>query len=248
YPVIAKPDVGERGFLVSKIKNEGDLRRYTAANPPDFLIQEFIGLPVELAVMHHRFPGEKGGRVTSICIKKTLKVRGDGCSTVRQLMAAYPRAQMQLARFEREAPDLLDAVPGNGETVELEPIGNHCRGTQFLNGNAHIDEVLTGIFNEVAAQMDGIHYGRFDLKCRSIEDIRNGKGFMVMEYNGIGAEPAHIYDPGIPVLKKYRDIYRHWKIIYQIYRAQAANGVPCMTFGEAWRSLKKYRAYMRRQK
>jgi len=247
FPVIAKPDIGERGFLVSKIKNEDGLRRYAAANPPDFLIQKFIGLPVELAVMHHRFPGEKGGRVTSICIKDTLKVTGDGRSTVRQLMAAYPRAQMQLARFEAGFSTLLDAVPGNGETVELEPIGNHCRGTQFLNGNEHIDEALTEVFNEVVAQMDGIHYGRFDLKCNSIEDIRRGREFMVMEYNGIAAEPAHIYDPSIPVLKKYQDIYRHWEIIYKIYRVQASRGVRCMNFGEAWQSLKKYRAYMKAQ-
>ncbi len=243
WPVIAKPDVGERGLLVSKIKNEAALQAYISQNAIDFLIQKFVDLPLELAVMHHRFPGKGQGKVTSICIKETLKVTGDGQSTVADLMKKYPRARLQLPRFEATFPDVLTKIPAEGETLELEPIGNHCRGTMFLNGNHHIDEALTAEFDKVAAKMDDIHYGRFDLKCRSIEDLRNGGGFMVMEYNGIGAEPAHIYDPSYPVFEKYRDIYRHWRVIYQIYKVQARKGVKSMTISEVAERLKKYLAY-----
>jgi hypothetical protein len=243
YPLIAKPNVGERGFLVSKIHQESDLEKYLSENPVDFLIQEFVTLPLELAVMHHRFPGEGKGKVTSICIKETLKVTGDGRSSIRELMKSSPRARLQLPRFETVFPEILKGVPAAGEVLELEPIGNHCRGTMFLNGNEHIDEALTAAFDEVAFQMEGIHYGRFDMKCTSIEDIRSGRGFKIMEYNGVTAEPAHIYDPSYPVWKKYRDVYRHWKIIFQIYCSQAAGGISCMSFGEALVSLKKYAAY-----
>lgn len=243
WPVIAKPNIGERGLLVSKIKNEADLRAYISQNTIDFLIQKFVDLPLELAVMHHRFPGREQGKVTSICVKETLKVTGDGRSTVEVLMEKYPRASLQLPRFRAQFPAVLTKIPAEGETLELEPIGNHCRGTMFLNGNHHIDEALTAEFDRVASQMDGIHYGRFDMKCRSIEDLRSGGGFLVMEYNGIGAEPAHIYDPAYPIWKKYFDIYRHWRIIYRIYRQQAALGVKSMTLGEAIASLKKYSKY-----
>lgn len=243
WPVIAKPNVGERGFLVSKIKSETELRAYLEKNPVDFLIQKFIDLPLELAVMHHRFPGRATGEVTSICIKETLKVTGDGRSTVERLMGNSPRASLQLPRFKAETPDVLKNVPPEGEQIELEPIGNHCRGTMFLNGNHHIDEALTAAFDRVASQMEGIHYGRFDLKCRSIEDLRSSGEFMVMEYNGIGAEPAHIYDPAYPVWKKYRDVYRHWKVIYQIFKVQSAGGARSMTWSEAISSLRKYSAY-----
>ncbi|MEK7255295.1 MAG: hypothetical protein AAB316_11155, partial [Bacteroidota bacterium] len=78
YPVIAKPNIGERGLLVKKIKDEHELAEYAAKNNMDFLIQEFVSLPLELAVMPHRFPGETKGKVTSICIKETLKITGDG--------------------------------------------------------------------------------------------------------------------------------------------------------------------------
>jgi hypothetical protein len=245
YPIIAKPDIGERGTLVSKIKSDQDLIGYLNKNNFNFLIQEFISLPMELSVMHHRMPGEKKGRVTSICIKETLKVIGDGNSTVRQLMERSHRAKLQVERFEKQFPELLDIVPKYQQILELEPIGNHCRGTMFLNGNHHIDDQLIEAFNEVAAQMDDIYYGRFDMKCKSIEDIKNGQRFMVMEYNGIGAEPAHIYDPSYPFFKKYKDIYTHWEIIYHIYKKQKKKGVKAMSVKEAVTRLKEYSNYQK---
>ncbi len=243
YPIIAKPDVGERGTLVSKIKNEGALKAYWSQNKLNFIIQEFIDLPLEWAVMNHRIPDTKTGKVTSICVKEPLKVKGDGQSSIRELMSSYPRAKLQLERFEKEFPETLEKMPEEGEEVILEPIGNHCRGTMFLNGNHLIDEELTAVFNNIAFQMEHIYYGRFDMKCSSVEAVKRGE-FKVMEYNGIAAEPAHIYDPSYPLFKKYRDIYLHWKIIYQIYKIQKRKGVKTITFKETHQSFKAYRKYM----
>jgi len=243
FPVIAKPNVGERGLLVTKIESEAQLHQYFRTNKIDFLIQEFVDLPFEWAVMHHRMPDTGEGRVTSVCIKAPLKVIGDGTSAIRDLMAANPRALLQLERFEKTAPDLLSQIPPKGEIVELEPIGNHCRGTKFLNGNHLIDEELHAVFNRIAAQMEGIYYGRFDMKCASVEAVRKGQ-FKVLEYNGIAAEPAHIYDPAYPLFKKYRDIYRHWKIIFDIYKIQRRRGEKGMTLREALSSFRNYRRYM----
>lgn len=243
YPMIVKPNIGERGFLVSKIRNEEELRNHLSLYATDFLVQQFVNLPLELAVMYHRFPDTGQGQVTSICVKETMKVTGDGHSTIRTLMDKHPRSKLQVARFEAGFPEILSKIPEPGQTIELEPIGNHCRGTMFLNGNHHIDAALTAVFDRVASQMKDIHYGRFDLKCRSVEDLRNGGGFTVMEYNGIGAEPAHIYDPAYPVWKKYRDIYQHWLIIYRIYKKQAGKGVKSMNLKEAIASLNAYLNY-----
>ncbi len=243
WPVIAKPDIGERGILVKKIKHEADLRDYISKNPIDFLIQNFLVEPLELAVMCHRMPGSRATTVSSICIKETLKVKGDGRSSVRQLMLQSDRARLQLERFDREQPELLRQVPALGQTLELEPIGNHCRGTMFLNGNEHIDPAMTQVFEAVLSQMEEIHYGRFDLKCRSIEHLRSTGEFKIMEFNGIGGEPAHIYDPSYPLLNKFRDIYHHWKVIFNIYKTQAANGIKPMTFKEGIESLRVYSDY-----
>lgn len=245
YPVIAKPNVGERGFLVTKIDTANDLKAYLHKVKVDFLIQEYVDYPLEISVLYYRFPDQPDGRVTSICIKDMLHVTGDGQSTVAELMANYPRAALQLDRFRKVYPDLLQEVPAMDKRCLLEPIGNHSRGTTFLNGNAYIDAELTAVFNRIGQQMKGIHYGRFDMKCSSIAALKTGEAFKILEFNGIASEPAHIYDPSYPVWKAYRDLFQHWQIIFQISQRQAAKGVAPMSWSEAVSSIKTYRRTMR---
>jgi hypothetical protein len=248
FPIIAKPDVGERGFLVEKIKNEKALESYLEKVKVDFIIQDFIGFREEISLMYHRMPNAGNGKITSICIKKNLAVKGDGVSTIAELMQEYPRARLQLPRFKRDNPNLLKTIPENDETIELEPIGNHSRGTTFLNGNHHIDDDLKAVFDGIGFGMEGIYYGRFDLKCESIDLLKAGKDFKILEFNGIASEPAHIYDPEYPVFRAYKDLYEHWKIIFEISKVQRAKGVESMNLKEAFDSLVNYFKYMRSAK
>jgi hypothetical protein len=245
FPIIAKPDIGERGFRVEKLSDVAGLKAYLASNRADFLIQEFVGLPLEISVMYYQFPGQADGTVTSICVKEMLHVTGNGRDTVEKLMANYERASLQLERFRKEKASLLIQVPAPGEKLLLEPIGNHSRGTTFLNGNHHIDEAITQVFTEIGRKMEGVFYGRFDMKCESIELLREGKSIKILEFNGVTAEPAHIYDPAYPIGKTYQDIYNHWHVLYQIYLRQKTRGVKAMTFSEAAAAVKEYRHYMK---
>jgi hypothetical protein len=248
FPIIAKPDVGERGFLVEKITNRIDLALYLRQIKVDFIIQDFVDFQEEISVMYHRMPNEKNGKITSFCVKKNLAVQGNGLSTVEELMQEYPRARIQIARFKKNNAAVLKIIPGKGELIELEPIGNHSRGTTFLNGNHHIDENLEAIFNEISSEMEGIHYGRFDLKCASIELLKAGKDFKILEFNGIASEPAHIYDPEYSTFQAYKDIFDHWKIIYKISKIQREKGVESMSSKEAYDSVVNYFKYMRSAK
>jgi len=242
FPIIAKPDVGERGFRVEKIEHKEALWEYLKSTPAPFLIQELVTYPVEISVLYHRMPEAPSGKVTSICIKKMLTVVGDGVSSVAELMEDYPRARLQLPRFRSLYPERLVQVPAAGEEVLLEPIGNHSRGTTFLNGNHYIDAQLERVFDQVGFEMDHIYYGRFDLKCESMEALRAGHSFKILEFNGVAGEPAHVYDPSYPLFKKYQDFYTHWKIIYQIARIQMAKGEQPMTVREMWEAIRKYRS------
>ena len=242
FPVVAKPDVGERGFLVQKFTEPDALQRHLARFQAPFIIQEFIALPVELTVLFHRYPDSGRFGITSVCVKEFLTVQGDGTSSVRQLMAQSPRAAFQLQRFEREAPALLDRVPEPAEQLLLEPIGNHARGTKFVNGNHLIDRQLELAFDRICLQIDGVLYGRFDLKCASVEALHRGE-FQVMELNGVFGEPAHVYDPSFGMWRAYRDFYRHWRILYELHRAQKRQGVHPTPFGEALRFVRQYFRY-----
>ena len=137
-----------------------------------------------------------------------------------------------------------DTTICEGESIELEPIGNHCRGTMFLNGNHLIDEQLTKVITKIAMQLEEIYFGRFDLKCRSIEDLKQGKHISILEINGVGAEPAHIYDPDYPLLKVYSTLLNQWKIMYNIamYNHKVRN-IPFMSIKEMRVWLKNLNAY-----
>lgn len=245
FPLIAKPDIGERGFLVEKLVDKFDLQTYFNNCSVNFMIQDFIDYPMEISVLYYRLPDTKKGRITSVCIKDTLKVTGDGHSSIEQLMSNYPRARLQIARFKNDYPAVLKEIVAKDEIKELEPIGNHSRGTTFLNGNHHIDEQLTEVFNTIALQMKDIYYGRFDLKCASMKALKKGKDFKILEFNGIASEPAHIYDPSYPVIQAYKDLWQHWKIIFKISTIQAQKGILAMSLKD-WRAhYRKYATYLK---
>lgn len=245
YPLIAKPDIGERGFLVEKLNSEEDLWAYIERITVDFLIQEFIDYPVEISVLYYRLPSVDKGQITSFCIKETLKVKGDGVSTIETLMEAYPRATLQLPRFRKNYPAILKDIPQKGEVVELEPIGNHSRGTTFLNGNHHIDEQLVAVFDTIGFQMENIYYGRFDMKCASIEKLKKGVDFKILEFNGIASEPAHIYQPGYSIFQAYKDLWRHWEIIFQISEEQKERGITAMSWKDWTTHYQQYKQYLK---
>src|SRR5690606_35921276 len=81
YPVIFKPDIGERGYMVKRINGPADVHAYLHKMPFDFIIQELVDLPVEAGVFYLRYPDEDRGKVISVVLKEMLHVVGDGSST-----------------------------------------------------------------------------------------------------------------------------------------------------------------------
>lgn len=242
YPLIAKPDKGERGFLVQKMANAGALQQHLTRFPVDFILQEFLTLPLELSIMYHLHPEDGSFDLHSVCIKEFLSVQGDGRTTVRALMAAQTRATFQLERFEKEQSALLDTIPAAGETLLLEPIGNHARGTKFLNGAHLLDARLKAAFYDICRQIPGVYFGRFDLKCASIEALQRGE-CKVMELNGVFSDPAHVFDPAHGALRAYRDYYRQWRLLYRLSRAQQRKGIPPTSFSETVRIIREHLKY-----
>jgi len=247
FPIIAKPNVGERGLLVEKLTSMEGLQQYHQQNSLDFLIQEFVDYPLEAAILHYRYPHQSQGTISSVCIKEFLSVKGDGKATVLELMEKKPRARFQIERLSPilSANGLLNSIPSKGEKIELSAIGNHCKGAKFLNGNALIDEDMRQVFDQISLQLKGIHFCRYDLKYESMKDLKQGKNFKILEINGVAAEPAHIYDPHYSVSQAYKDLFQQWKVIYEISYYQHRNGVEYMTFGEAKKAVKEYLAYMK---
>lgn len=244
YPIIAKPNVGERGIQVQKINNFQELEVYAAKSKVDFILQNFVEYDVELSILYWRCPHEDKGHISSVCEKELLHVIGDGKSAVVDLLKQNTRGRLQIKRLTKHNPDLIKYVPNRNEKLVVEPIGNHSRGTKFIDRNDWIDEDLVSVFDTISSTMHGVLFGRFDLKCSSLEALKEGKDIRIVEFNGVSAEPAHIYDPKHTWKYAYKELYKHWEIIYTISEKQRNLGFPSMSFKDAWVSWKKHRLLM----
>lgn len=244
FPLIFKPDLGERGWMVERINNEDDITNYLNRIKIDFIIQECIDMPLEFGVFYRRFPSEPKGNVISIVAKEMLSVTGDGQSTLEELILNKDRAKLQWEKLKIKFKDQLNTVPPKGEDVLLVSIGNHCLGTKFMDGNYLINEQLSETFDRISKQIDGFNYGRFDLKTSSHDDLKNGN-IKIVELNGCGAEPGHIYEPGFPLKKAIAVLYRHWKDIYRISMENHWRGVNFTSLKEGVKIYNKFKAAVR---
>jgi hypothetical protein len=241
FPVIMKPDLGERGWMVRRIDSTDDVEAYLHEIKIDFLIQEFIGLPMEFGVFYIRYPNQAEGRVTSIAEKEMLSVTGDGTKTLKELIFNHDRARLQWDSLRIQHQNRLNDVLLRGEKRELVSIGNHCLGTKFLNANSRITDKLSSSFDAISRQIDDFYFGRYDLKTASYQDLENGN-IKIVELNGCGAEPAHIYDPGFSLWEAVKVLIRHWNDIYIISTQNHAQGVTYISFREGKQIYRKFRA------
>jgi hypothetical protein len=109
-------------------------------------------------------------------------------------------------------------VLAEGEECLLVPYGNHVRGAKFVDASHLIDDELTGVIDGICRQVDGFYYGRMDLRYNSWEELKEGKNFSIIELNGAGSEPTHMYDPRHSLFFAWREIIRHWNLLWKISR------------------------------
>lgn len=218
FPLIIKPDIGFRGLLVKKINSEIELKEYLRKyNSINLLIQEFIDLKNECGIFYHKIPGEKKGKITSITLKKYLTVIGDGNSTLLNLISNDQRAKNYFELISELNIDKLNTIPSKQEEIVLNIIGNHSKGTQFINGNHLISPKLTTFLDKLSSEIKGWNYGRIDLKYNSFEELTKGENLKIIEINGIISEPTHIYDANMGTyFKAIKAIKDHWKLTYTI--------------------------------
>lgn len=218
FPLIIKPDIGFRGLLVTKIKDEVELSVYLKKyNSINLIIQEFVDYQNECGLFYHRIPGEKTGKITSVTLKKYLTVIGDGNSTLSELIINNERAKHYSEYISEINKFRLQMIPKLNEEVVLNIIGNHSKGTQFINGNHLINSELVHFLDNLNAKIDDWNYGRIDVKYHSFEELLKGENLKIIEVNGVISEPTHIYDPSKgSYFAALKSIKNHWKLIYVI--------------------------------
>src|SRR5258706_15262777 len=112
--------------MVKRFKNEVKASQYLSEIKIDFIVQEFVDLPLEFGVYYVRFPNEERGFVNSITGKEFLYVEGDGRKTLQELIFEKDRARLQWEFLRKKYHSRLNEIIAPGEKLELVSIGNHC--------------------------------------------------------------------------------------------------------------------------
>lgn len=236
FPFILKPDIGSKGRGVTIIHNWKQLEHYHHHCPIPYLAQEKINYPMEAGIFYVRMPGELKGRVTGIVQKEFIRVKGNGKSTLEQLLKQNPRYLLQVKNLTKIlGDDAMQSIPLNGEDITPVDIGNHARGSLFLNRSDKITDRLTDMIDQLCKPVRGFYFGRLDIRFESWELLEQGRDFAVIEINGAGSEPTHIYDPSGKLPDAWREICRHWKLIYRIAKCNHKKGVKYLGWKEGIR-------------
>jgi hypothetical protein len=216
FPLVAKPDFGERGREVEFLENEEALQEYFADKKDGkYIIQEMLKEGLEFGVFYSKNPESGQSQITSLTLKIPIQVVGDGKNTVRNLIWNHPRAVRYLD--EINCSD-FDYVPGKGETVKLSRKGNHCKGAVFLDCKEYIDDDLVKVFGKICSPVDGFYYGRLDVKVNRFEELWDSQKIKLIEVNGCNSEPIHIYSPGNTYLEAIKSVGYHFSIMAKIAR------------------------------
>jgi hypothetical protein len=239
FPMIGKPDIGGRGRGVKALKEEEDVRSYVKNAFLDFHIQEFVPYKKEVGIFYYRYPNEVNGKLSGIVSKEFLKVNGDGLHNIHELLKKNKRAVLQLPSLENMyREDLLRVLP-DGEEKILVPYGNHARGAMFIDESFLIDEALTKRVDGICKQVPGFYFGRLDIRYNTWDELKQGKNFSIIEVNGAGSEPTHIYDPRHSLFFAWKEIIRHWILLWQISRMNHQKGYRYLTMKEGLRMFRE---------
>lgn len=225
FPLVAKPDIGWRGFGVQLIHDADQLARYIEAFPEDqtIILQRAIEWEGEAGVLYARLPGEPHGTIVSLTFRYFPYVIGDGKHTIRDLVLADQRAAWKSGDhfgFEDEhvgpADGELDRVPCPGETVRLSFIGSNRVGGLYRDAREHITTELVRRFDSISRSIPEFYYGRYDIRFKSTDSLRKGEDFQIIEVNGAGGKSINVWDPTMPLGQVYRELFAQQNLLFEI--------------------------------
>jgi len=124
--------------------------------------------------------------------------------------------------LDKQHAHLHDVIAA-GERVQLIELGTHCRGAFFSDGMRHVTPALEAAIDRVSRAFDGFFFGRYDVRCDSVEAFRRGE-FRVIELNGVTSEATSIYDASRGPLDAYTILFDQWRMAYEIGAENRARG------------------------
>lgn len=248
FPIVAKPDIGWNGYGVRLVEDSEHLHKYIGSFPPEgkIMLQRPVNHDGEAGVFYVRIPGEPEGKIYSITLRYFPYVIGDGKMTLSELIHNDPRTKLRAdfylggksnhLGFGKED---LGHIPNEGELIRLAFIGSLRVGGLYRDASLLITPELTRRFDEIARSMPEFYYGRFDVKFESTDLLKEGKGFSIIEINGAGAEAIQVWDPDVPLLKLYRELFKAQSLLFKVASINRKRGYKPMPIKDFLKAIKR---------
>ncbi len=224
FPLMMKPDVGQRGDGVQRVNDMDELTTYLKTCRVAVQVQEFLPGPFEMGISYRRYPWEQHGKVIGLTGKEFPRAVGDGVSTLHDLILRNPMAQGRIHIFVNRFSHRLHEVLASGEVIELVRAGNHCLGTHFNDSTYLLTPELSERIDKISQAIPGFYIGRFDVRAAHLEELRRGEKFKIMELNGASAEPSFIYDPRHGMVTIYKTLFAHYRDLWLIGAYNSKHG------------------------
>ncbi len=242
-PLVAKPELGCRGVGIRVIRKRQDLIDYLSHFPVNasFLLQQKIEYEAEAGIFYIRYPGEKKGYIFSLTLKYAPYVTGDGIHTLQQLIKQDPRANKIADLYLQRNKLMWDKIVPENMAYRLVFSGSHCRGSIFKSGNFLITKALEETFDEIVEDIDGYYYGRFDIRFKDSELLKQGKDFSIIEINGASSEAAHIWDSDGKYFDAIKTLLFQYKTLFEIAHLNRQKGFKPASIKTLFDAYKKER-------
>lgn len=225
-PIVGKPNIGCRGAGVKLLHNKKELEDYLGEFPVGGSIQfqQLSQWDAEAGVFYVRYPNSEKGEITSLTLKYTPYVVGDGKSTLAELIADDPRAgQLTHLYQERHAKDWATIIAAD-EPYRLVFSASHCRGAVFRDGEEYIDDRLVESLDRIFDDIPGYHYGRLDIKFNNLELLMAGKEFEIIEINGASSESINIWDRNASLGQAIKTLLQQYSTLFKLGAANRSLG------------------------
>lgn len=213
YPIVLKPDVGERGRGVSIVPDAEALERYLAENEGLTLAQAYVP-GEEFGLFYVRVPGEEQGELFSVARKTPRHVVGNGEDNLERLILLDPICLPMAKTLLKLNDSRLEWIPSQGEHVPVTELATHSLGCRFLVGEDLRTPALETAVDRLSLRL-ALDFGRYDVRSPDESALRRGE-FQVVEFNGLTGEAAHMYDPRYGPIRGRRILFEQWRRAFEV--------------------------------
>ncbi len=248
FPIICKPNAGERSTGVYFIQNGSELSQFIATAPDEpFLVQEFLGQKKEFGiVMVRKSVSSNEFSVFSCVEKQARRVIGDGKSTIQALVEQLPIAvaQRQKILLSLSEDEKQTVLPVNEER-KIARMASVSLGTVFVNRQDEVTPALEKSLSAALVNYQGFNVGRFDIMADSLADIEK-ENYKIIELNGVGATPLTIYELDRSVESVYEQLENYYDLLLEWGRKNASK--KRLSIVDYWHFLRSVYPAVKQQK